>query len=169
MLNCLENAGSAPLAPGVISVTGSVVGAVTGSSVRRVAAWLRELLCYLSGLSVAIAEASNERENARCRLLQGSCCVCGEPGQGGPGLVLVLLLRLGAEEGGDGCPQQRVPGRLGMPRPRGAPEGCPVPAHGALLPARCGTAWHGTAALGARVLALLRVLLPTLPSSLPEN
>lgn len=56
-----------------------------------------------------------------------------------------------------------------MPRSWGAPEGCPDPVRGALPPAQGSSAWHGRAALGASVLAPLRVLVPVLPSLLPET
>lgn len=96
MLNCV----SKPLALSPQLLVRSLPQAAMGSSVRQVAAWLRRLICYLFGLSVAIAETSNGRESGWCNLLQVSCCVCRKPGQGGPGLVLVLSLRVGAEKGG---------------------------------------------------------------------
>lgn len=112
----MQNHVSNPLALSPLLPVRSLPWAATGSSVWQVAAWLDELICYLFGLSIAIAETSNGRENGWCNLLQVSCCVRRKLRQGRPGLVWVLLLWFGAEEGGwmkaMAAPQQPVPRRL---------------------------------------------------------
>lgn len=70
---------------------------VMSSSVRQLSAWLLELDCCLFGLSVALAETSNQREKGRCDLLQVSGCACR------PGLVLVFFLISELREDGEGA------------------------------------------------------------------